>query len=203
MGETTDTRAVQEERVRSRPSRRTLEAVRRRDSNALGDLFDAYFDRLFRFACRLLGDHSAAQEVTQELFLKVYRAAHQIDPGRDPGPWLMTIAHNACREYWRKRGRKVEGHSQSLDADTELRQTLTDDGPDPERATLASQREILVQGALMELSEPLRVVVVLYDIEGMTHKEIASVLGTSQAAIRKRYSRALRLLRRRLQDRLA
>jgi RNA polymerase sigma-70 factor (ECF subfamily) len=183
-------------------SRSTLEAVRRRDRGALGELFDAHFERLFSFVCRCLGDRSAAQEVTQDLFLKVYKAAHQIDPKRDPGPWLMTIAHNACREYWRRRRRRVEGHAQSLDADAGLKETMVNGRPDPERATLSSQRETLIQGALMELSEPLRSVVVLYDIEGMTHKEIATLLGTSPAAVRKRYSRALSQLRGRLQDAL-
>lgn len=200
MGEPTDARTSQAEQSHGRLSRDTLEAVKRCDCDALGALFDAYFDRLFGFAYRLLGDHSAAQEVTQELFLKVYKAAHQIDPERDPGPWLMTIAHNTCREYWRKRGRKMEKHSHSLDADTALQQTITDDNPNPERATLSSQRETLIMGALMELSEPLRSVVVLYDLNGMSHKEIAVLLGTSPAAVRKRYSRALSQLRRQLQD---
>ena len=199
MGEPTDAR-VSREQPRGWLSRSTLEAVRRRDGDALGALFDAYFDRLYGFAYRLLGNHSAAQEVTQELFLKVYKAAHQIDPERDPGPWLMMIARNACREYWRKRGRKVEKHSHSLDADYALQQTMADDNPDPERAMLSSHRETSIQGALMELSEPLRFVVVLYDIEGMSHKEIAGLLGTSPAAVRKRYSRALSQLRRHLKD---
>ena len=155
MGQTTDARAPRGGRTRNQLSRSTLEAVRRRDSNALGALFDAYFDRLFGFAYRLLGDHSAAQEVTQELFLKVYRAAHQIDPDRDPGPWLMTVTHNACREYWRKRGRKVEGHSQSLDSDTALRETIANGRADPERTTLSSQREALIQRALMGRGRPI------------------------------------------------
>ena len=143
MGQTTDARAPRGGRTRNQLSRSTLEAVRRRDSNALGALFDAYFDRLFGFAYRLLGDHSAAQ------------AAHQIDPDRDPGPWLMTVAHNACREYWRKRGRKVEGHSQSLDSDTALRETIANGRADPERTTLSSQREALIQRALMGRGRPI------------------------------------------------
>jgi RNA polymerase sigma-70 factor (ECF subfamily) len=202
MREKTDARSSQGKDVRDRLSRSTLEAVKRRDSGALGELFDAYFERLFSFACRLLGDRSVAQDVTQDLFFKVYKAAHQIDPERDPGPWLLTIAHNTCREYWRKRGRKVEGHSQSLDADPVLTQTMANGSPDPERAALSSQRESLIQDALMELSQPLRTVVVLYDIEGMTHKEIAGLLSTTPTAVRKRYSRALSRLREHLQDAL-
>lgn len=202
MSESSGSRSSQAEKARGQLSRSTLEAVRRRDSAALGKLFDAHFERLFGFVYRVLGDRSAAEEVAQDLFLKVYNAAHQIDPKRNPGPWLMTIAHNACREYWRRRGRRVEGHAQSLDADPALKETMANGRPDPERVTFSSQRGALIQGALMELSKPLRSVVVLYDIQGMTHKEIATLLGTSPAAVRKRYSRALSRLREHLQDAL-
>jgi RNA polymerase sigma-70 factor (ECF subfamily) len=202
MGEPTDARASEAEESRGRLSRSVLEAVRRREGDALGELFDLHFDRLFGLAYRLLGDHPAAQEVVQEVFLKVYKAAHQIDPDRDPGPWLMRITHNACREYWRKRGRKLEKHSHSLDADVALRKTMADEHPDPERAMLSTQRETLVQDALMALREPLRSVVVLYDVAGMSHKEIAAFLGTSETAVRKRYSRALGRLRTDLKDAL-
>lgn len=194
--------ASQTESAAGRLSRRTIEAVKRRDSVALGEFFDAHFDRLFGYAYRLLGDRSAAEEVTQDLFLKVYKAAHRIDPERDPGPWMMTIARNACREYWRKRGRRVEGHARSLDADPMLKETTTNGRADPERAAISSQRANLLQRALMKLREPFRSVVVLYDIEGMTHKEIAGLLKTTPAAVRKRYSRALSQLRNHLRGAL-
>ena len=65
-----------------------LERVRTRDPAALGALFDAYIGRIYGLAMRMTGDRAAAEDVTQETFLKVHRAAHQLDPARDPGPWL-------------------------------------------------------------------------------------------------------------------
>src|SRR5262245_15515908 len=66
-------------------TRAQLEAVRARDKDALGALFEAYFDRVYGLVRRLLGNVTLAEDVTQEVFLKVHRAAHRIDPDRDPG----------------------------------------------------------------------------------------------------------------------
>ena len=78
-----------------------LEGVRRRDPAALEAFFEAYFDRVFSIVARLLGNRAAAEDATQEVFLKIHRAAHTIDPARDPGPWVATIATNVCRDVWR------------------------------------------------------------------------------------------------------
>mgnify|MGYP001825861868 CR=1 FL=1 len=69
-----------------------LERVRTRDPEALGALVDAYSGRIFGLDIRMTGDRAAAEDVTQETFLKVHRAAHQLDATRDPGPWLLTLS---------------------------------------------------------------------------------------------------------------
>ena len=83
------------------PSVAELERVRARDPEALAAFFERYVDRVFGLVYRLLGDRTLAEDMTQDVFLKVHRAAHQLDPRRDPRPWIMTIAHNACRDLWR------------------------------------------------------------------------------------------------------
>ena len=65
-----------------RPSREELEGVRRREPEALGRFFDRYFDRIHGLAYRLLGDRPAAEDVAQEVFLKVHRACDRLDPER-------------------------------------------------------------------------------------------------------------------------
>src|SRR5439155_594675 len=89
------------------PDRAELERVRARDPEALESFFERYFDRVYGLVFRLLGDRTLAEDMTQEVFLKVHRAAHQLDPGRDPAPWIMTIAHNACRDLWRSNAWKL------------------------------------------------------------------------------------------------
>lgn len=175
-----------------------LEAVRRRDPEALGEFFELYFDRLYGVAFRLVGDHVQAEDVMQEVFFKVHRAADQLDPQRDPGPWLATLTRNACRERWRRAGRRADHQARSLDDGSSLHDTLEAAGTDPEDETLRAERGRAVVGALMKLPGALREVVVLRDFHGMSHEEVARVVGARVATVRKRYSRAVTELRQHL-----
>lgn len=176
------------------PPREELEKVRDRDPEALGRFFDLYFPYVYGLAVRLLGDRSAAEDATQDIMVKVHRAIDRLDPDRNPGPWLTTIAYNVARDRWRSSAGRMDRQSASIDDQPELAHHLRDGGPDPEQGTLANEREALVQAALMQLPESAREVIVLHDYQGHTHERVAEMLGASHAAIRKRYSRALQAL---------
>jgi len=179
-----------------------LERVRLRDPEALAAFFERYFDRVYGLVYRLLGDRTLAEDMAQEVFLKVHRAAHRIDPMRDPTPWLMTIAHNACRDLWRSNAWKLTRRSASLQGDSPLAETLSRGTNDPERDLLATEDERLVQEALLKLPEPLRIAILMHDYQGLGHDEIAALTGVNHAAARKRYSRALAALARLLKEAL-
>jgi len=168
-----------------------LEGVRRREPQALAAFFDQHFDRVYGLVYRLLGDRHWAEDATQEVFLKLHRAAHTLDPDRDPGPWVTTIAYNVCRDLWRSGAYRLSRNAISIDDPDHGDGAIPPNLKDPERELIASEREGLVQGAIGKLKEPLRVVVVLREYQGFSYEEIASVTGTSPVAARKRYSRAL------------
>ena len=139
--------------------------------------------------------------MTQEVFLKVHRAAPQLDPSRDPAPWLSTIAYNACRDLWRSGAYRMRRRSASIEQDPGVTMRLSH-ADDPERDLLRAERQRLVREAIARLPEPLRVAVLLYDYEGLDHQEIAQVLKLNHAAARKRYSRALAALGQMLRETL-
>ena len=172
------------------PARDELERVRAGEPEALGAFFERYFDHVFGLVYRLLGERSLAEDVTQEVFLKVHRAVHRLDVTRDPAPWLTAIAYNACRDLWRSSNYRVGRRSATLD-DPAIGVQLASRAADPERQLLAAERERLVQEAISRLPEPLRTAVVLYDYQGLSHQEVARLTGINHAAARKRYSRAL------------
>jgi RNA polymerase sigma factor (sigma-70 family) len=164
-----------------------LRGVRQRDEEALGRFFDTSFPYVYSIAMRLTGNRETAQDITQEVFLKVYRAADRLDTDRDPKPWLTTITYNACRDLGRRAAARPEV---AVDA---LKVGERQPGPDtPEDELLRRERERLVERALLELDVPSRAAVILYDYCGLSHEEIAKVMGASHAGIRKRYSRALK-----------
>jgi RNA polymerase sigma-70 factor (ECF subfamily) len=184
-------------------TRDELERLRARDPDALGRFFERYVDHVFGLAHRLLGDREAAQDLTQEVFLKVYRAASQLDPGRDPTPWVTAITCNACRDVWRSGAYRMGRRSDSIEDDPSVSGRLAPGTNDPERDAIAGERERIVQEALQEMPPQLREVIVLHDWQGLDHREIASLLGIGHAAARKRYSRALGALAARLDGRLS
>lgn len=174
--------------------------MRARDPEALARFFEATFDRVFGLVYRLLGERSMAEDVTQDVFLKAYRALERLDPRRDPAPWLTAIAYNTCRDLWRSGAYRLGRHSASIDGDPGTRARLTSPTNDPERDLIQSEREALVRRAIEQLPEPLRAAVLLYDYQGMSHQEIAEALGINHAAARKRYSRALASLGKLLKE---
>src|SRR5438876_4351097 len=82
--------------------RSLLERVRRGDTDGAGALFERYAPALVKFADRMLSDRPAAEEVTQEVFLKVISRAHQYDGRAEVSSWLFAIAANACRDRRRR-----------------------------------------------------------------------------------------------------
>lgn len=168
-----------------------LAGVRRREPEALAAFFERHFDRVYALVYRLLGDQHAAQDATQEVFLKIHRAAHTLDPNRDPDPWVTTIAYNVCRDLWRSGAYRLSRQAVSIDDPEGAGSTLASRADDPERALIAAERRDLVQKAIGALQEPLRAVVVLREYQGLSYEQIASMTGTTPVAARKRYSRAL------------
>jgi len=183
------------------PDRETLERVRARDPEALAGFYDRYVELVFGLAWRMLGERARAEDATSEVFLKVHRAADRLDPARDPAPWLVTITTNVCRDLWRSGAYRMSRRAADVD-DPAVAASLSSGRNDPEQDALGAERERLVQAALLELPEPLRTSIVLHDYQGMDHREVAAVLNIAHDAARKRYSRALAALERKLRGRV-
>ena len=75
---------------RDTPGRDVLDGVRRGDPAAMAEFFEWCFDRVYSLAVRLLGDRTTAQDVTQDVFVKIQQAAGRLDPDRDPMPWVTA-----------------------------------------------------------------------------------------------------------------
>lgn len=172
-----------------------LAGVRNRDAAALERFFDAAFPHVHGLAIRLTGGRrEAAEDVTQEVFLKVYRVADRLDPARPARPWLTTIACNAARDATRRAKTRPE-----RPVDSTFVAEASASTPAPSAREESSEDALRVQAALDRLTETERCIVVLHDYEGLPHSEIARTLALSHAAVRKRYSRALDRMRQHLE----
>lgn len=160
---------------------RWLEALARGDSRALGKLHDVYGERVFRYAYRMLGNRSDAEDVAAETFLRVLRRAADLRADGAFKTWVFRIARNLCID--RMRQQKL----MELPPDAAY-------GGGEERTTL----RLAVHAALAELSMEYRDPLVLCDLEDLSAKEAADVLRISVPALKSRLYRGRRALREKL-----
>jgi RNA polymerase sigma-70 factor (ECF subfamily) len=179
-----------------------LEGAKQRNGESLEKFFDFFFEPLYALAFRLTGHRAQAEDLLQDVFLKVYKAIDRLDTSRDPAPWMMTITYNAFRDRWRSWEGRRERASLSIEGSTYLHEVLPGGEPSPEQKLVREEQERLVQDAISELPPDLRAVVVLHDYLGLGHVDIAVITGASHGAVRKRYSRALKVLGTRLGGKL-
>jgi len=151
------------------------------DAGAFDRLLGRHQRRVLRTAWRLLGDPEEARDAAQEVFLRLYRHLHRIDPRRPLAPWLYRVTVNVCRDLGRRRRRPLP-----LEEVAEP----PDPGADPaRRASLAEERRIVEEG-LAGLPEKERAALVLRDVEGLATSEVAAILGSSETTVRSQISRA-------------
>ena len=162
---------------------------------AFNTLVVRYQDAVYSLALRMLGAPDAAEDATQETFI---RAWQRIDTfrGGSMRSWLFTIVANQCRDELRRRGRRPQT---SLDAarDDPDRADLdpADDGPTPEAAADQSELRETLEHALMQLDPGWREVVILSDVHGLDYAEIAEATGLALGTVKSRLSRARARLR--------
>ncbi len=170
------------------PDADTLEGCRRGDPEAQRRVFERYKDRVFSIAFNFLkGDDAGAQDITQEVFVKVFRAAKSFRQDARLSTWLYRITANACMDEMRKRRRVV----------------LFGDVP-PQLSPAVAQHEPAeldpdVKAALGRLTPKLRIAVLLRYFDDLSYDEIADALDVSAGTVASRLNRAHRFLARELE----
>ncbi len=161
------------------------------DRTAFGVLVERYAASVRRVALAVLGDPDDADDAAQDALLAALTNLRQYDAARPFGPWLMRVVANAATD--RRRRRRVR-HTEPLDP----RLAAGSVAPDAETQRRALRQRLLE--ALAQLPERRRIAVVLFDVEGYSHAEIAHVLGIPEGTVRSEVFHARRALRPLLQD---
>ena len=161
------------------------------DRAAFGVLVDRYAGQARRVARAVLGDPDDADDAAQDGFLSALVKLGQYDAHRPFAPWLMRIVPNAATD--RRRRRNVR-RSEPLDP------ALVGGGPRPDAVAVQSELGERLRAALRELPERRRTAVVLFDVEGYSHAEIARILGIPEGTVRSEVFHGRRRLRTLLAD---
>jgi RNA polymerase sigma-70 factor (ECF subfamily) len=165
-------------------------AARRGDQRALGTLLHRQQGRVFRFSLKMCGDEEQAKDVAQETLFAVARTVRHFRRSASLSTWLYTIARSFCIKQRRRRKGEPEPHA-TIDVHeaAELGHLPAGAGS-PEEAVANHQLAETLDRALAALEPKYREVLLLRDVEGLSAKEVAEVVGINVAAVKSRLHRA-------------
>jgi RNA polymerase sigma-70 factor, ECF subfamily len=166
---------------------------------AFEDTAQRYRSRVYSFARYLLSNREEAEDVTQEVLLRLWRHQRGLDEER-LGAWLLRVTRNACYDLLRKRRSDSAALASDAGLHGEEAWQIASAEPGPQaQAEAADFRRRLLE-ALQELGEPYKSVVILREVQGLPHREIGEALGIPEVTVRVHLHRGRRKLRERLRE---
>ncbi|HZX09659.1 MAG TPA: RNA polymerase sigma factor [Acidobacteriota bacterium] len=147
-------------------------------------LIDTYSKKIFNLAYQFTGTYETAEDMTQEIFIKVHKSLHKFDFGRNFNAWILTLSRNFLIDHYRKtkleKKKRTEYDERILDSD---------DHADPEKEMLKKNSQKIIWYGLKSLSSDVRMAVILRDIQGKKYEEIAEIMSAPLGTIKSRVNR--------------
>ena len=153
--------------------------------------------KVYTFARYYLGQTEEAEDITQEVFLKLWRHRPRID-AEGTRAWLLKVTRNAC--FDRLRHRQSAARVFADDAEEPIVERVTAAEPGPEARAAAADFRRHLHGALEQLADPMKSIVILREIQGFKYDEIADVLGVPLNTVRVYLHRGRARLRKQLKE---
>ncbi len=168
-------------------------------------LYRDHVDLMYRFANRLCGESEAAKDLVQETFLNALRGFKDFRGDAQVSTWLYTIASRACLRM-RRRQKGAPERELSLEqfiptSEGEFRLQIPVDGLSPEEAFQNKELRQALDAAIDKLPKKYKMVLVLRDMEGLSAKEVGTIMGLNERAVKSRLHRARLFVRRELSAR--
>ena len=193
MKRTAQQGAVTREQLRAADDAAVVASFLAGDERAFAVLVERYQTRLLNFIYRTIGDREKAEDLVQEVFIRVYRHLHRFDPTKKFSTWAYTIASNLAKNELRNRSRNPLVLFQTLSSrneedDRPLQFEDTSSRPDD----LYRKRHLraLVEQTVAQLPEHHRQVFVLRELEGKSYEEIAEITDCNLGTVKSRLNRA-------------
>jgi RNA polymerase sigma-70 factor (ECF subfamily) len=174
---------------------RLVERSKQGDEEAFGVLVNKYKIKVFNLAYSFSRDRETADDLAQEVFIKVYYALEKFKFKSGFGTWLYRIAINHFKDHMRKHGKERHLSFEALGREPSQSE---DEIKKKERAQEAADRKKLLYQALQSLPEKHQIILTLRDIQGHSYEEIADILKLSPGTVDSRLHRARKMLRKKI-----
>ena len=174
---------------------RLVEQSKQGDEEAFGVLVKKYKTKVFNLAYSFTKDRETADDLAQEVFIKVYYALEKFKFKSGFGTWLYRIAVNHLKDHLRKHAKERHISLEALGREPSLSE---DEIKKKEKAQEAADRKKLLYESLQSLPEKYQVILSLRDIQGHSYEEIAGILRLSPGTVDSRLHRARKMLRKKI-----
>jgi RNA polymerase sigma-70 factor (family 1) len=168
--------------------RRLFDLVAEGDEKAFADVFQLYFEPLYRILLRYTKSPSDAEDIVQQAFVRLWEGRHRMKEIDDPAAWLFTITRNEFRDRHRKL-RVSQRYRQYL------LEVFEEEAGSPEETMIFKQHEYLLQQAIAGLSDRQREAYLLSREEGLTYEDIAQRMGLGRTTVKEHISRAVKAIK--------
>lgn len=164
-----------------------MERVRDGETERLAELFDRHHRRLYNFFLRLVRSGAVAEDLVQEVFVRILRYRQTFRPGAEFAPWLFALARNAAADHWRRAPREVAAGPDAPEPAAAL--------PHPLAGLEERERHARLALALARLQPDKRELLLLARSGELRYERIGELLGVSAGAVKVRVHRAMKELR--------
>ena len=171
-----------------------IRSVLRGNVNDFEKLVTAYEKNVYNIALRMVGDPDDAADMTQETFIKAYRALSSFRGDSKFSSWLYRIASNVCLDFLRSRSRHPQVSLSTVDEDDRATFELPDMRQNPEEQLMKKLGMEAVRRGLDSLPEEQRQILLLREIQGFSYEEIAGALNLESGTVKSRIFRARKRL---------
>jgi len=175
-----------------------LAKARRGDVEAFGLLVECHQDYVFNVVLHMVGRRQDAEDITQDVFVKVHKALERFEGRAKFTTWLYGIAVNTVRNFWRSSARRATLPLHTTQDGESWDRDPSDPGDTPDEAAQRDERVAFIRRAIESLDEDLREAIVLRDIRGFAYEELAEALGVPLGTVKSRLHRGRAALKSKL-----
>ncbi|MDI6600849.1 MAG: RNA polymerase sigma factor [Thermoanaerobacteraceae bacterium] len=162
------------------------------DKDAFQILMQKYARKIYNTCYRLVGGYEA-EDISQEVFLKIYKNIDKFKGSSDISTWIYKITVNTCREYWRK--------NKAYDKRVELKENIIMNDSNVDKGIINDELKKYIGKALVSMDMDKREALILRDINGLSYDEISKILGVPVGTVKSRIARGREYIKKFLEDR--
>ncbi len=170
-----------------------IERAQQKDEQSFEKIVKNYQDRVYSISLTLTGDRLEAEELAQRAFIKLWRKIGKFKFRSKFSTWLYRVVHNIFYDYVRSEKKK-----KNIEVPLEKIHSLTDKEPNMYSKLEKEELKEIIHGTINKIPKKLRMVVIYYDIEGMSYKEISGIIRKPMGTVKSRLNRGRSILREKL-----